>query len=194
MLARIARFSFRKRWLMVFAIWLPLLVGLSAISGALKPDYHTDFTQPNSESKQVQDAFARAGDKTADGTPAQVVFTAPQGVQDPAVKAAMTSFFDDVAKLDGIKVTSPYDPQGAAQISRDKPIAFGEMTVGKRTQTQFMAIADKIKARGAQVQVSGLKIEYGGQIFNAIKFPESEVLGILAAVIILLLAAASSRR
>ena len=52
-LARIARFSFRKRWLMVFAIWLPLLVGLSAISGALKTDYHTDFTQPDSESKRI---------------------------------------------------------------------------------------------------------------------------------------------
>jgi RND superfamily putative drug exporter len=187
-LARIARFSFRKRWIMVFAIWLPLLLGLSAISGALKTDYHTDFTQPNSESKQVQDAFGRAGDKTANGIPAQIVFTAPQGVQDPAVKTAMTSFFNDVAGYGGIKVTSPYDPQGAAQISAAKPIAFAEMTVGKRTQSQFMSLADKIKARGAQVQVTGLTIEYGGQIFNAIKFPESEILGILAAVIILLVA------
>ncbi|MEY2415834.1 MAG: putative drug exporter of the superfamily, partial [Ilumatobacteraceae bacterium] len=165
---------------MVFAIWLPLLIGLSAISGALKTDYHTDFTQPNSESKQVQDAFSRAGDKTADGIPAQIVFTAPQGVEDPAVKAAMTSFFDDVAKFPGIKVTSPYTPEGAAQISAAKPIAFGEMTVGKRTQSEFMSVANKIKDRGAQVQVQGLTIEYGGQIFNAIKFPESEVLGILA--------------
>ena len=188
MLARIARFSFRKRWIMVFAIWLPLLIGLSAISGALKPDYHTDFTQPDSESKQVQDAFANAGDKTADGQPAQIVFTAPQGIQDPAVKAAMTSFFADVAKFNGIKLTSPYDEQGAAQISSTKPIAFAELSVGKRTQTQFLALADDIQQRGADVKVSGLTIEYGGQIFNAIKFPESELLGLLAAVIILLLA------
>ncbi|HEY0520603.1 MAG TPA: hypothetical protein VGC84_13995, partial [Ilumatobacteraceae bacterium] len=104
MLARIARFSFRKRWIMVFAIWLPLLIGLSAISGALKTDYHTDFTQPDSESKQVQDAFSNAGDKTASGIPAQIVFTAPQGIQDPAVKDAMSSFLADVAKMDGIRV------------------------------------------------------------------------------------------
>ncbi|MEP7047750.1 MAG: MMPL family transporter [Ilumatobacteraceae bacterium] len=173
---------------MVFAIWLPLLIGLSAISGALKTDYHTDFTQPDSESKQVQDAFAKAGDKTADGIPAQIVFTAPQGVQDPAVKAAMSSFFSDLAALPGVKVTSPYDEQGAAQISGTKPIAFAEMTVGKRTQTEFMSLADDIKARGEKVQVQGLTIEYGGQIFNAIKFPESELLGLLAAVIILLIA------
>ena len=188
MLARIARFSYRKRWIMVFAIWLPLLIGLSAISGALKPDYHTDFTQPDSESKQVQDGFARAGDKTADGIPAQIVFTAPQGVEDPAVKAAMTSFFADVAKFPGIKVTSPYDELGAAQISTSKPIAFADLTVGKRTQTEFLAVASDIKARGEEVKVSGLTVEYGGQIFNAIKFPESELLGLLAAVIILLIA------
>ncbi|MEY2400651.1 MAG: putative drug exporter of the superfamily [Ilumatobacteraceae bacterium] len=191
MLARIARFSFRKRWIMVFAIWLPLLFGLSAISGALKTDYHTDFTQPDSESKQVQDAFANAGDNTADGIPAQIVFTAPQGIQDPAVKDAMTSFFNDIddeANFPGINVKSPYSEQGSAQISTTKPIAFGDLSVGKRTQTQFMAVADDIKARGAQVNVPGLTIEYGGQIFNAIKFPESELLGLLAAVIILLIA------
>jgi RND superfamily putative drug exporter len=190
-LARIARFSFRKRWIMVFAIWLPLLFGLSAISGALKTDYHTDFTQPDSESKQVQDAFANAGDNTADGIPAQIVFTAPQGIQDPAVKDAMTSFFNDIddeANFPGINVKSPYSEQGSAQISSTKPIAFGDLSVGKRTQTQFMAVADDIKARGAQVNVPGLTIEYGGQIFNAIKFPESELLGLLAAVIILLIA------
>jgi putative drug exporter of the RND superfamily len=190
-LARIARFSFRKRWIMVFAIWLPLLIGLSAISGALKPDYHTDFTQPDSESKQVQDAFANAGDTTADGIPAQIVFTAPQGIDDPAVKEAMSAFFaaiDDEAKFPGIKVTSPYDELGAQQISSDKPIAFADLSVGKRTQTEFMAVADDIKDLGAQVNLPGVTIEYGGQIFNAIKFPESEILGILAAVIILLIA------
>ncbi|HEX3089636.1 MAG TPA: MMPL family transporter [Ilumatobacteraceae bacterium] len=173
---------------MVFAIWLPLLIGLSAISGALKTDYHTDFTQPDSESKQVQDAFARAGDKTADGIPAQIVFRAPQGIQDAAVKDAMSSFFADVAKMDGVRVTSPYDELGAAQISATAPIAFADISVGKRTQTEFMALADDIQARGDQVDVPGVTIEYGGQIFNAIKFPESELLGLLAAVIILLIA------
>src|SRR5258706_9391503 len=148
-LARLARFSFRKRRIMVFAIWLPLLIGLSMISGALKTDYHTDFTQPNSESKQVIDALGRAGDNTASGQPAQIVFTAPQGIQDPAVKEAMASFFADVAKYPGVKVTSPYEPAGAAQASKDKPIAFAELSVSKRQQAGFMSLAKDIKHRGA---------------------------------------------
>jgi putative drug exporter of the RND superfamily len=188
MLASLARFSFRKRWVMVFAIWLPLLVGVSAVSGILKPDFHSDFTQPDSESKQVQDAFLNAGDKTANGQPAQIVFTATQGISDPAVKAAMTLLFTDVATFQGVKVTSPYDPAGAGQVSHDKPIAFAELSVSKRHQAQFVSLAKQIKARGAEVKVPGVTVEYGGQIFNAIKFPDSEVLGLLAAVIILLLA------
>jgi putative drug exporter of the RND superfamily len=187
-LASIARFSFRKRWIMVFAIWLPLLFGLSALSGALKPDYHTDFTQPDSESKQVQDAFANAGDNTAGGQPGQIVFTAKQGVKDPEVQAAMTTFLDAVGKLQGVRVASPYDPAGAGQISQGKPIAFADLSIGKRTQSQFIAVTKQIKTLGAEVKVPGVTIEYGGNIFNAIKFPESELLGLLAAVIILLLA------
>ena len=51
MLARLARFSFRKRWVMVFAIWLPLLVGFYSVNQALGENFHTDYTQPDSESK-----------------------------------------------------------------------------------------------------------------------------------------------
>ncbi|HZX54824.1 MAG TPA: MMPL family transporter, partial [Ilumatobacteraceae bacterium] len=173
---------------MVFAVWLPLLFVLNAVVGAIGTDYHTDFTQPDSESKQVQDAFVKAGDKTQDGQPAQIVFEAPQGIEDPEVKAAMTSFFADVAKFDNVKVVSPYDPGGAQFISPTKPIAFANVSVAMRSQSEFLKLADDIKARGAQVQVPGVTIEYGGQIFNAIEFPESELLGLLAAVIILLLA------
>ena len=79
MLARLARFSFRKRWIMVFAIWLPLLVGLNVVGGALGTDYHTDFNQPDSESKLVQEAFENVGNQEDAGFTAQIVFSAEQG-------------------------------------------------------------------------------------------------------------------
>jgi len=187
-LARLAQFSFHRRKIMVFAIWLPVLIGLSVISGALKTDYHTDFTQPNSESKQVQDVFTNLGDKTATGIPGQIVFKATQGVDDATVKSAMTTLLANVATLPNVKVTSPYDPQGAKQVSADKSIAYANLSIGKRTQAEFISLGNEIKAEGAKVKVPGVTIEFGGQVFNAIKFPESELLGLLAAVIILLLA------
>jgi len=51
---------------MVFAIWLPLLVGFYSVNQALGENFHTDYTQPDSESKEVKDTFSRSGDKTQD--------------------------------------------------------------------------------------------------------------------------------
>ncbi len=188
MLARLARFSYRKRRIMVFAIWLPLLLALNSLSGAIGTNFHTDYTQPDSESKQVQDAFARIGDKTQDGLPAQIVFRYPLGTQNGQVKALMTGFFRDIDKLDGVKVTSPYSTAGRQFNSRGLPISFADISVTQRPQPELTKLGKQIRARGAEIDVPKLRIEYGGQIFNDIKFPESELLGLLAGVIILLLA------
>ncbi|MEY2581289.1 MAG: putative drug exporter of the superfamily, partial [Ilumatobacteraceae bacterium] len=173
---------------MVFAIWLPLLLALNSVSGAVGTNFHTDYTQPDSESKQVQDAFARIGDKTQDGLPAQIVFRYPLGTQDAQVRAVMTSFFRDIDKLPGVKVVSPYETAGRNFNSRGLPISFADVSVSQRPQAEFTKLAKEIRARGAEIKIPKLRIEYGGQIFNEIKFPESELLGLLAGIIILLLA------
>ena len=196
MLARLARFSFRRRAVMVFAIWLPVLIGLNVLSSATGTDYHTEFNMPNSESKLVQDAFNNIGNKEDAGFPAQLVFTASQGNTDPAVVAAMTTFFEQVDALPGVKVVSPYAPDGAQQNSPKasptntfgQDVSFAQLTVSKRDEAGFKALAKDIQALGDKVQVPGLSIDYGGQVFQKIEFPASEVLGILAAIVILLLA------
>ena len=173
---------------MVFAIWLPLLVGLSVASGAVGTNFHTSFTLPNSESKRVQDTLQSIGGGEQAGSVAQIVFTAPQGTADPAVQAAMSEMFTKVAALPGVKVTSPYSPEGQRFNSPSKPISFAQLSVTQRTQTQNMALAKQIEAIGDTVNVPNLHIEYGGQLFAVFEFPSSELLGILAAVIILLIA------
>ena len=40
---------------MVFAIWLPLLVGLSAVAGSVGSDYRSGFGLPDTESLEVSD-------------------------------------------------------------------------------------------------------------------------------------------
>ncbi len=189
MLARLARFSFRKRRIMVFAIWLPILIGISAIGGAIGSNYHTDFNLPNSDSKLVQEALQKGGNKEDAGWTAQIVFTSPNGTNDPAVKAAMEPFFAAVDKLDGVKVVSPYSPEGAEFNSKTKPISFAQLSVTQRGQAATIKLANKIEDLGkAVVRPPGLQIQYGSQLFAGFALPESEVLGVLAAVMILLLA------
>ncbi len=186
MLARLARWSFRRRKVMVFAIWLPLLIGLSAISGAIGTGYRTSFDLPDSESKAVIDTLTAAGLDEAAGDTGQIVFTAPQGTADPAIQTAMASLFADVGEIEGVDVV--YDPASPQFNSQTEAISFAEVKVTQRDQAEYLTLSDEIQAKASGISVPGLEIEYGGQIFATFEFPESELLGILAAIVILLIA------
>jgi RND superfamily putative drug exporter len=188
MLARLARWSFRRRRVMVFAIWVPLLIGLSVVSGAMGSDYRTSFTLPDSESKMVQEALQGIGNGEQAGMVAQIVFTAPQGTTDAAVVEAMNGLFDQVGQIPGVTVTSPYTPEGVRFNSATEPISFAQLSVTERDQQQMLKLGNEIKEMGASIDVPGLRVEYGGQVFATFEFPESELLGILAAIVILLIA------
>ncbi len=53
-LARLARTCVRHRWIVIIG-WVAALVVINGISGAVGPDYRTDFTLPASETKEVQE-------------------------------------------------------------------------------------------------------------------------------------------
>ncbi|MEO5725290.1 MAG: MMPL family transporter, partial [Ilumatobacteraceae bacterium] len=161
---------------------------LNVVGGAVGTNYHTDFNQPDSESKQVLDALARAGNKSDSGFPAQIVFTAPQGIDTPAMKAAIEPFLAEVAKISGVSVISPYSPAGQSFNSKTEPISFAQVSYSKRDQAQAVKLADQIEKLGDQTHADGLRIEYGGQLFSKFTLPSSELLGVLAAIVILLIA------
>ena len=187
MLARLARFAYRRRRLMVFGIWLPLLVIVSAIGGKMAT-YHTSFELPHSESRQVTDLLTSVNEASKGGAVAQIVFTAPQGTKDPAVQQTMTTMFEKVAKIPNISVVSPYSAEGARFNSPTKPISFAEIHFTVKGQAEQLKLANQIKDIGAGARAPGLEIQYGGQLFGQFEFPPSEALGLIAAVIILLVA------
>ena len=150
-------------------------------------------TTPTSTSLTANPSTCRtrlqnAGNKADAGFPAQIVFTAPQGTDDPAVKAAIEPFLAQVATIPGVSVISPYSPEGESFNSKTKPISFAEMSYTKRSQSSAMDLAKQIEKLGDKVDVQGLNIQYGGDLFGKFQLPSSELLGVLAAVIILLIA------
>jgi putative drug exporter of the RND superfamily len=105
----------------------------------------------------------------------------------------MTGLLDQIDQLDGIEVVSPYSDQAARQISQDGTIAFAQLNITDRDQTQFIALADSVKALDDPISegsgaIDGLTIEYGGDVFGEFEFPASEAYGLIAAMIILILA------
>jgi RND superfamily putative drug exporter len=192
MLARIAGFCVRRKWLVVFGIWIPLLLVVNVLSGAAGSAFSTDFTPPDSESADVIDQIQAVSPERA-GFTGQVVFRADQGVDDPAVVAAMTGLFAQIDELDGIEVISPYSDQAQGQISADGTIAFAQLNITDRDQTEFLDLAEKIKALDDPItegagRIDGLTIEYGGDVFAEFELPASEAYGLIAAMIILILA------
>jgi RND superfamily putative drug exporter len=187
MLERIARTCVRRRGVVLIA-WIGILLVTNIVAnGILGADYRADMTLPDSESKEVQDQLEAASPNRA-GFTGQIVFEAPQGVEDPEVRSAMEDLFARVDDLDGVDVTSPYAPDGAAQISDREPIAFAELQVADLEYQEAVDLGNEIEDLGDEVQVQGLTIEYGGDMFAEFEMPESEALGLLAAVIILLIA------
>jgi len=169
----------------VFGIWIPVILTVGAMSSVIGSNFSTEFSLPASESRDVQNLLeASAPDRS--GFAGQIVFGAKQGVNDPAVKTAMTALFDQVAQLDGIGVTSPYDQP--SQINPVGTMAFAQLGVSDRSQESMQAVARQIREFGAQSDIEGLTIEYGGHVFEVFELPQSEAFGLFAAIIILVLA------
>jgi RND superfamily putative drug exporter len=188
MLQSLARFCFRRRWL-VLVSWIVLLIACFAISGAFGADFRTEFSLPGSESQEAADLLEASGFGDRAGIQGQIVFQAEQGVNDPEVQAAMEQLFAEVAEtVPDSTVVSPYSPEGARQISQDGTIAYAEVNLAERPIEEYLDAADQVKAAREQVAVSGLTVELGGDIFAEQSEPASEVIGIIAAIVILLIA------
>jgi putative drug exporter of the RND superfamily len=184
----LARLCYSRRKL-VLVTWLLVLVGLWIITGAVKGKYRTDFKLPGSESQAALDLLQSRGAADRSGISTQIVFKADQGVNDPAVKSRMEQFFSDVeSSVDNVSISSPYDSANAFQVSADGNIAYAQLNLGDRPQEQYVNDADDIKELWKQIDVPGLEVELGGDIFAEFSQPPSEALGVVAAVIILLIA------
>jgi RND superfamily putative drug exporter len=83
---------------------------------------------------------------------------------------------------------SPYEVP--TQANQNRTIAFAQVTTPENMSMQEMEVVAKdIKKVTESLRTTdGITVEYGGQLFRVFEMPESEALGLLAAVIILVLA------
>lgn len=186
MLRRLASFSVRHKRLMVFGIWLPLTILIAVGSTSIGSNFRTEMAMPSSEARQAEEMLSsvQSGDAGVNG---QIVIKTEKTVVDESVQKEFTAALDVIAQIPNVSVKSPYE--SPAQINQSKTIAFAEISVPRTyTMVDMEKVADKVFAASQNVKDAGITIEYGGQIFETFEMPESEVLGLLAAVIILVIA------
>jgi RND superfamily putative drug exporter len=190
MLQRLARACVRHHWI-VLGAWVGLFVVLMGVSGAVGPDWRTEFTLPSGEARDVQDLLEANNPERA-GFSSTIVFKSdlPDGVEDPQVRERIDELAAIAAEEPGVQVTSPYD--ALDQISSDGTIAFIDLAISDRPFEELTELGTDIRDAGdeltAEQPVDGLQVEYGGDLFAEFELPESEVYGVLAAVVILIIA------
>jgi RND superfamily putative drug exporter len=177
---------------LVLGLWVGVLLLGGVLSGAVGSSFRDEFNLPNVESKHGFDLLDAKFGGQGTGTVGTIVFHADQGVDDPAVKAAMTSLFTKIAKTkDVVRVQSPYAPDGGEQISK-RGASAGKIAYANVELPHDISFPRATEIR-KEIQrdlphVQGVRIELGGFIFAEFSQPSSEVLGIGFAIVILILA------
>ena len=169
---------------MVLGIWLPLAILIAAVSGIVGNAYRTEFSGTDSESRRAEQLLATVNPSEG-GFTAQVMVKSAS-LDDPSIKTAIDTTVAGLSKLGGVKVQSPFDFPN--QVNKDRTIGFIQLSVEKVQRTELSALGDKARTASAALVATGAQVEFGGEMFAVMSMPESEALGLLAAVIILVLA------
>ncbi len=194
MYTSLARWCFRHPWRGLVA-WLLVLVAVLGVSGNLGEAYSGDLAIAGTESHNGNTILERHFSGAGAGPAGTIVFRAEQGVDDPAVRAAMSDLFDRVRALPETDLISPYDPLvGPLRIAADGPeagrIAYADVSlpVGTSgTEAQDMGrtiegLIDELELRS----IAGLEVEVGGVWFAELRPPESEAIGLAFAIFVLI--------
>jgi hypothetical protein len=73
MLSSLSRFCVRHKRTVVFAIWIPLAIGMVFASSVFGTEFNTEMAMPSSESRQAEIVLARANPNQG-GESSQLVF------------------------------------------------------------------------------------------------------------------------
>src|SRR6516165_8974532 len=190
-MSAIARWCYHHR-LAVIGTWVIVLIGLGALSQAVKSDYNNSFALPGTGSATAQQLLAKAVPAQA-GDSDTIVWQVNHGtVRDVTVMARMSAVLRQVATMPEVAaVVSPYGPHGAAQISRDGRTAYA--TVGFAKQANNLAKVDitRVIEEAESARAPGLNVQLGGQAIGNTEQPPlstSSAVGVLAAAVVLFIA------
>jgi RND superfamily putative drug exporter len=177
-----------RRW--VVAIWLTTLIGLSVLSQSVGSSYKDSFSLNGTQSFDALTLLQRVAPK-ASGDREQIVVAVKQGrVTDPAVRARVETMLKNVGTLSDVaSVASPYGPNGAAQISKSRQIAFANVVLTKQGEKVSIAEAKRFVSTAQAGVKNGLEVEVQGQVAKAANQSSisSSGFGAIAALVVLLL-------
>lgn len=213
MFSRLGSWCARRRGTVVLA-WAAALILLGAWSGSVGSGFSSEFGLPNVESRAGIEILRAEMGGLGTGFQGTIVFQAPRGVTDPTIEAAINDYLTEIAAPGDVSVTGPFDQtlapspamiawlaagtddpaalqekfaNAGSQISPDGTVAFATVSLPGEVD-QAAAVRRGAKWQAAQPEVDGLRIEYGGDLFQHMETPDAEMIGLAFAVVILIVA------
>lgn len=185
-LDRWGRFAYRKRWY-VLAVWLIAGTALGLTARTISEGTINTLTLPGAESQLAVDELKSSFPERS-GDYADVVFSAPGGIDEPATKAAIETLAEEAAAIPGVvAVSSPFAPAGGL-VSEDRTVAIARVQYSLGADDVPAADAEALEVLAAKARSDALAVELGGPVPAAQEREgpnESTVLAIIAALLIL---------
>ncbi len=186
-LARLAGWCHDHRW-WVLALWIVALVGVNVSAQALGSNFSNNLSGGTQSAQQIlQKAFPSVA-----GSPVQVVVTTSAPFAAAADRQRTGQLAAALAPLPHVaSVTSPFDPGGSAQISRDGHIGYVRVNLDEAAGDLPTAAIQQVIDTALSFDVPGYRVALGGEAIGLVagaKPGPAEGVGILAAIVIMLLA------
>ncbi len=187
----LARWCFRRRWL-VFAGWVGALILLTGLGRTVGISYFTNISLPNSPSAQAL-AILQHDFPAASGDADQIVVVARNGsVMSAPVRSDVQAMLAKVRQLPRVaSVVSPYGPNGASQVSRDRKIAFATVNFDAEAQDLPDGAINAVVHTAEAARRPSLTVALTGQAIRDVQSQKSSngtLLGVILALIVLGLA------
>jgi RND superfamily putative drug exporter len=184
------------RPLVVVLAWIVAVIGLTAASAAAGPDFRDTFSLPGTDSQAaytlLEDRFPQqAGDSDT------IMISADAGaVAD--FQSTIESALREISDIPSVAhVTSPFAPEGAAQLSADGSVGYATVAYDQAAYNLPIADIETVGEIAASLdRVDGLTVGHGGGPASRLQEPEvgvGELIGLLIAGVILVLAFGSAR-
>ncbi|MGW7201544.1 MMPL family transporter [Streptomyces chryseus] len=191
-MAAIARWCVKHRFASVL-LWLLALGVVAGAAGVAGSAYSNDYEVPGTESGRATALLDEAFDgRGGDGNTVVWHTAGRTTVQAAGVEQSMTRTLDAVEDLPGVEsVVSPYDREGAAQISKDGHTAYATVTFDAQSDDVLQKQAEALVKTVKSAQTDQLQVELGGGAVALTEAPTShlsELVGVVVAAVVLFVA------
>ncbi|MGV8911951.1 MAG: MMPL family transporter [Rhodoglobus sp.] len=188
LLYRLGRFSFRHSW-RVLIVWILLVAGTLGAGIALGGETQESFEIPGTESQAALDRLEAVFPSVA-GAAATAVIVDESGSRIENSEAEIEKISSAIDRIDGIdSAVSPFSEYAGKAISDDHRMAIIRVQFdGVGTEVTEATLDDLIAT--AQIgEDAGLRVEFGGQVFQDTSFgvTVTEIVGVVFAALVLVI-------